>query len=96
MINNPQDIESELKEITHYVHNAAARVHRGEDVDLSGLDRKVAAVCEKVEQSEPVAAKKLEPQFAELVGKLDDLAAAIKSRFDHLKGEQDSGSASGA
>ena len=60
-------------------------VRGGDMVDLSGLDRDVATICNKAVALPPDQAREVQPLMAELIGSLEQLSAALVAYKEDLK-----------
>jgi hypothetical protein len=74
------DLARRLKSVTDYVRDCERRVSQGEIMDLTGLDRNVLEICNGVAALPPPQGRLLQGELAALIGDLDKLAAAMKSR----------------
>jgi hypothetical protein len=72
----------ELKAVMDYVQDCERRVHRGDIMDLRGLDAKVIALCEAISLLPPKQAQDFEPRMTQLIAGLETLAVALKQQQD--------------
>ena len=81
---DPADIGPRLKSILDYVQDCERRVHRGEIMDLQGLDNSVIEICEAVARLPKDAAQAHESQMSQLIEHLDVLAAAMRAHATQI------------
>ena len=79
LINNKEEIQRTLKDLSDVIKNATDVISSGEEIDLDGLDDKVDIACTAVEKSTPEIARSVEPQMAEMIASLEVLAGILKS-----------------
>lgn len=79
------EIRAKMEKLTEFIRDAEASVRSGKMVDLSGLDRDVAMICNKAIALPPVEARDLQPVMAELIGNLEHLSTALKDYKEDLK-----------
>ncbi len=70
-------VRTAIHTITDVIVRAKDTVQGGTMVDLSGLDARVAKVCDDTLKLPPVEAVELQPLMAEMIGHLEDLSAAL-------------------
>jgi hypothetical protein len=80
----PEQLRTKMEQLNDFVLDAAARVSEGEMVDLSGMDRDVAAVCTKAVSLPPDQARDIQPLMAEMIGNLERLSTALKDYKDNI------------
>ena len=74
------EIGGELKAVHDYVQDCVRRVHRGEIMDLQGLDRKVIVLCESIAALPQPVAMRFELQMSQLIAGLEILAETMKEQ----------------
>jgi len=84
MTQNAADITLQIRSITGYVRDCAARAAKGEVMDLQGLDQNVIDICNAITSLPEADGKKLERDMATLIAALDDLAATMKQSYGGL------------
>lgn len=80
----PDQLRRKMEEINDFVQDAETRVRNGEMVDLSGMDRDVAAVCTKAVALPSEQARDIQPLMAEMIGNLERLSTALKDFKDNI------------
>lgn len=78
-------IEKDLRKQIAVIGEAISRVRAGILMDIDGVEAEVARLCTDINELPPEEGKKLEPSMAEMIGKLEDLAAAL-SEFQEKGG----------
>lgn len=86
MANAAADIEKQLVSIIDYVRDCETRVHRGEIMDLQGLDKNVFDICEAVAALPRPEAQPLEAKMNALIEKLEDLADSMRVQQEKMTG----------
>lgn len=79
------EIRAKMEKLTDFIREAEATVRGGKMVDLSGLDREVAVICNKAVALPPLEARDIQPIMAELIGNLEHLSSALKDYKEDLK-----------
>ena len=74
------EITQELKAVLSYVQDCDRRVHRGEIMDLQGLDRKVVILCETIAALPQKEAMSHEPQMMQLIQELEKLGQSLRTQ----------------
>ena len=82
---NADDIRARMEKLTDFIREAEDMVRGGKMVDLSGLDRDVALICNKAVALPPEQARDIQPNMAELIGSLERLSSALMSYKEGLK-----------
>ena len=80
-------LDAELDRLTGEFEAALSLAGQGEMLELTGLDRRVAAACAAVQALPAAEAHAITARLGQLVGLLDRLAAALAKNFGHLPGE---------
>lgn len=81
----PPEIREKMENLKTFIQDAEASVRDGKMVDLSGLDKEVAALCQRAISLPPQEARDLQPLMAEMIGDLERLSIALKDFRDNLK-----------
>lgn len=74
----PPSAETLLETIGHYIEQCRRELAEGRQIDLSGLDGQVDALCEEVAKLPAETAEKLQPRMQELMGELTDLGKKLE------------------
>jgi hypothetical protein len=74
------EIAQSLKSVLDYVYDCERRVHRGEIMDLQGLDNNVIKLCNSIAELPPKEARVLEVQMSALIEGLEKLAGSMKEQ----------------
>jgi hypothetical protein len=80
------EIRAKMEKLTDFIREAEVIVRGGKMVDLSGLDRDVATICNKAVSLPPDQAREIQPLMAELIGSLEQLSGALVTYKEDLKG----------
>lgn len=78
------DIHGKLSHMTSFIKEARENVLRGQQVNLSGMDGEVAALCERVVGLPPDEARQVQPIMAEMISELEALGAALEGFKDQM------------
>jgi hypothetical protein len=78
------ELATRLKGILDYVRDCATRVHRGEIMDLQGLDKNVIEICDAIAELPPEEARALEDKMSVLIEELERLARSMKDQQDKI------------
>lgn len=81
---DPALLRRRLEKMTAQVRGCGVQAARGETIDMSGLDREVAAFCQDLGRADPETGMALTPLMAEMVGALEELAETIKAQCGKL------------
>lgn len=81
----PPEIREKMENLKTFIQDAEASVANGTMVDLTGLDRDIALICNKTVALPPEEARNLQPLMAELIGSLESLSRTLKDFRDGLK-----------
>ncbi len=82
----PDQLRTKMEEINEFVLKAEDSVRDGKMVDLSGMDKNVAAICTRVIALPPAQAREMQPLMADMIGNLERLSTALKDYKEDLKG----------
>lgn len=80
-------LDARLKALTQRVAEAETAVDDGTPIDLGGLEAAVDELCTEARALPREQALHLRPQLESLLGAIDRLAAATRTRLEALKGE---------
>ena len=80
-----ETIEKSLRRQIGIIGEAVTRVQAGIIMNIDEVERQVAHVCSEISALPPEEAQKLESIMAEMIGRLEDLAAAL-SEFQNRNG----------
>lgn len=72
-----EDIHRRIENLLNYARSCERRFYGGETVDLSGLDRETAALCEDLLSLSPEDGRKCVDQLQKLIRKIDDIGRAV-------------------
>lgn len=75
-------LEQKLQQQIDLIEQAITKIRRNEVLDISFMDKDVAAICQQIIKSEEDAVQALEPKMIEMITKLDDLALELKEYQD--------------
>ena len=78
MSDNFAEFEARFQGMMDVIDTAIAKTKAGEPVDLSRLDDDIIAICMDVKKAGPDIAQQAQPLIADMIARLDDLAAALK------------------
>ena len=81
-VSNPKtadDIAEELKSLIAYTHQCKSRIYAGENIDLSGMDEKTAAICRDIAQLSPTDAHSVAPLLRKLIDNLSAMETDLLS-----------------
>lgn len=81
----PEQLRTKMEELSRFIRDAEGTVLSGQMVDMSGLDKDVSFICNKVVSLPPDQAMELQPLMAEMIGHLERLSIALKDYKDHFK-----------
>lgn len=81
----PAQIREKMESLKSFIIDAEISVRDGKMMDLTGLDKDVAVVCQKSISLPPDQARDLQPLMAELIGELERLSFALKDFRAGLK-----------
>lgn len=70
-------IERDLRKQIGIIGEAITRVRAGVLMNISDVEQEVARLCMDINKLPPGEAQTLESSMAEMIGKLEDLAAAL-------------------
>ena len=73
------DTLTELNTLCQFFSEAEARLRKGQVIDLSGIDARVAEVCQKVETAMPEQQKQYLPELTVLINLLNTYESALKA-----------------
>lgn len=78
-INTPtaEELCALITEQTALIAHAAEKAHENELVDIGDLNRNIDAICGHAAALEPDEAHKIEADMAAMIGKLEELGAAL-------------------
>ncbi len=69
---------AELNELSQFFIHAEAEIRKGQNVDMSGIDARVAELCQTVQQAIPEQQKLYLPELSILLNLLDSCEAALR------------------
>jgi len=78
--NNPvllEDVQDRIDNLLNYARSCERRFYGGETVDLSGLDRETAVLCEDLLTLSPEEGRQCVDQLQKLIRKIDDIGRAV-------------------
>lgn len=78
MTQTRDQIEQRKRDITVFIEQSVQQVREGRMVTLHHLDDEVASLCDAAVTLPPVDAKHVQPLMAEMIGKLEQLSAALQ------------------
>lgn len=70
-------IEKDLRRQIGVIAEATSHVRTGIIMNISEVERKVASICAAIATLTPEEGERLESSMAEMIGKLEELAAAL-------------------
>ena len=79
-------IEKDLKKQIAVIGEAVSRVKAGVIMNINEVEEQVAHICARISSLSQEDGQKLEQSMAEMIGKLEDLAAAL-SEFQNKDGD---------
>lgn len=81
----PDDIRARMEKLAAFIQDTEDTVRGGTMVDLTGLDREVALICNRAVALPPAQARDIQPLMAELIGNLERLSTALRDYKEGLK-----------
>lgn len=81
----PDQLRVKMETLSNFIRDAEGTVLGGQMVDMSGLDKDVAVICNKVVSLPPAQAMELQPLMADMIGSLERLSIALKDYKDNLR-----------
>ncbi len=84
---NVKELEENLQKQIDQIDAAIVKLRHNVLIDVSFIDREVAALCQQIIGADGMAAKMLEPKMLEMINKLDELAVEIKDYQDRMNPE---------
>lgn len=75
-----QTLNAELSAMLDYVRSCTLRIGKGEIMELSGLDRTIAQLCQQIVTLPVAQAQTLQSRMRQLVEALDVLAARMREQ----------------
>lgn len=81
----PDQIRNKMESLKTYIQEADASVRDGKMVDLTGLDKDIAQVCQKAVTLPPDQARDIQPLMAGLIGDLEQLSRTLHDFKDQMK-----------
>lgn len=78
-------LREDMRTLTDYIIEVGHQVRDGHMVDLTGLDGKVAGLCDRTLALPPTQATEMQPLMAEMIGHLEDLSNALRDYQDQRK-----------
>ena len=85
---NAETLGKSLQDKIDKIDEAIVKARKNILVDISFMDREVAAICQQILKAEDNALQTLEPKMAEMINKLDELAEEIKAYQDRIEGDR--------
>lgn len=82
---NADALRDRMKDLQTVIQDAEMSVRGGKMVDMAGLDRTVAMICNQAVSLPTEQARSLQEPMALLIGDLDNLARAIKEYRDDIR-----------
>ena len=79
--------EARFQAMMDFIDTGIAKTKAGQPVDLSRLDDDIIALCMDVKKAGPDIAREAQPLIADMIARLDDLAAALRDVQDRQGGE---------
>tara|TARA_Y100001001_G_C7978245_1_gene298441 strand:+ start:79 stop:378 length:300 start_codon:yes stop_codon:yes gene_type:complete len=67
-----------ITELTDYISVSENQIRQGEELDMSGVDDQVQALCDRIESAPPAVKKPVEPHLAKMIMALEKLADALE------------------
>ncbi len=81
-----ESIEKELRKQIGIIAEATSHVKTGIIMNINDVEKKVALICATISTLTPEEGERLESSMAEMIGKLEELAAALsefQGKNDH-------------
>jgi hypothetical protein len=72
-----ESIEKDLRRQIGIITEAAIHVRSGIIMNINEVEHHVASICKRISGLAPEESEQLEPAMAEMIGKLEELAAAL-------------------
>lgn len=74
-----QETLAELNELSHFFIMAEVEIKKGHEVDLSGVESRIATMCQTVQDSIPEQQQLYLPELNVLLNLLDSCELALRS-----------------
>lgn len=84
-------IEERLSELSIFLDNAITQANQSNLIDLGSMENDIASLCVQIESSAPEVANEMKPLMANLIAKLDELAASIATYQTQMEEQKDDG-----
>lgn len=78
--NDAATIGKELETTLEYVRDCQARISKGEELELNGLDDSVIALCDAIARLPKAQADAVEEQMGALIEALEELSHIVKEQ----------------
>ena len=75
---SPNALRNKMKQLGEFISDAEGSVRTGKIVDMAGLDRDVTVICQQAATLPPGQAAEIQPDMADLIGRLERLAIALR------------------
>lgn len=74
---SPDTLRTKMQQLGEFISDAEESVRAGKLIDLTSLDGEVTTICQKATSLPPAQAAEIQPAMADLIGRLERLAAAL-------------------
>ncbi|PZQ48455.1 MAG: hypothetical protein DI551_01505 [Micavibrio aeruginosavorus] len=78
------EIRAKMEKLNQFILDSEITVLGGKMVDLGGLDRDIALICNKAVALPPPDARDMQPLMAAMIGNLERLSIALKDYKDEI------------
>lgn len=78
-------IIAELETLTAFIEDAQFKLSKGEVINISHVDAKVAQLCDQALSLKPADATQVQPAMADMISRLEQLGLALQDFQAHLK-----------
>lgn len=82
---SPDALRTKMQALGEFISDAESAVRLGKIVDMAGLDRDVTIICQQAANLPPAQASEIQPHMADLIGRLERLAIALRDFKENKK-----------
>lgn len=82
---SPDDLRTRMQKLGEFIADAEDTIRGGKMVDMSGLDRDVTEICQLAATLPPAHAITIQPDMADLIGRVERLSMALRDYKDIAK-----------
>lgn len=78
-------IRNKMQQLGEFISDAETAALNGKVTDMSGLDKDVTIICKQAIALPPAEALALQPDMADLIGRLERLSMALRDFKENVK-----------